>query len=96
MWSNDKIDPKNIVSGDTVNGIDFSTWKDISAVKNKKVYEIPDPFVYDFMSPRMPLALMRIAKDLHPDKFSSLNMTKEIDQYYVKVYEVHYPGFKPA
>ncbi|MDQ1251459.1 MAG: iron complex transport system substrate-binding protein, partial [Euryarchaeota archaeon] len=59
-------------------------------------YEIPDPFVYDFMSPRMPLALMRIAKDLHPDKFSDLNMTKETDEYYVKVYEVHYPGFKPA
>jgi iron complex transport system substrate-binding protein len=44
----------------------------------------------------MPLALMRIAKDLHPDKFSDLNMTKEIDQLYVKVYGVHYPGFKPG
>ena len=96
MWSNEKIDPKNITSGDTVDGIDFSTWKEISAVKNKRVYEIPDPFVYDFMSPRMPLALMRIAKDIHPEKFSDLNITKEADQYYVKVYGVHYPGFKPA
>jgi iron complex transport system substrate-binding protein len=96
MWNNEKLDPINITSGDTVDGIDYSTWKEISAVKNKRVYEIPDPFVYDFHSPRLPLAMMCVAKDLHPDKFSSLNLTQEADQYYVEVYGVHYPGFEPA
>lgn len=96
MWNNENLDPINITSGDTVDGIDFSTWKEISAVKNGRVYEISDPFVYDFHSPRLPLAMMHIAKDLHPDKFSDLNLTQEADQYYVEVYGIHYPGFEPA
>lgn len=96
MWNNENLDPINITSGDTVDGIDFSTWSEISAVKNGRVYEISDPFVYDFHSPRLPLAMMHVAKDLHPDKFADLNLTQEVDQYYVEVYGVHYPGFEPA
>ncbi|MDI9393950.1 MAG: ABC transporter substrate-binding protein [Euryarchaeota archaeon] len=96
MWNNENLDPINIISGDTVDGIDFSTWSKISAVKNGRVYEISDPFVYDFHSPRLPLAMMHVAKDLHPDKFADLNLTEETDQYYVDVYGVHYPGFEPA
>jgi iron complex transport system substrate-binding protein len=96
MWNNPKLDPVNITSGDTVDGIDFSTWKEISAVKNGRVYEISDPFVYDFHSPRLPLAMMHVAKDLHPDKFANLSLTQEADNYYVEVYGVHYPGFEKA
>lgn len=96
MWNNENLDPVNITSGDIVDGIDFSTWKDISAVKNKRVYEISDPFVYDFHSPRLPLAIVHVAKDLHPDKFANLNLTQETDNYYVEVYGVHYPGFEKA
>jgi iron complex transport system substrate-binding protein len=96
MWNNENLDPINITSGDTVDGIDFSTWSEISAVKNGRVYEISDPFVYDFHSPRLPLAMMHVAKDLHPDKFAALNLTEETDQYYIKVYGVHYPGFEHA
>ncbi len=96
MWNNENLDPINITSGDTVDGIDFSTWKEISAVKNKRVYEISDPFVYDFHSPRLPLAMMHVAKDLHPDKFANINLTQEVDNYYVEVYGVHYPGFEKA
>ncbi|HII79936.1 MAG TPA: iron ABC transporter substrate-binding protein [Methanosarcina sp.] len=96
MWNNENLDPINITSGDTVDGMDFSTWSEISAVKNSRVYEISDPFVYDFHSPRLPLAMMHVAKDLHPDKFADLNLTEETDQYYVDVYGVHYPGFEPA
>ncbi|MDD2339664.1 MAG: iron ABC transporter substrate-binding protein [Proteiniphilum sp.] len=95
MWNNENLDPINITSGDTVDGIDFSTWSEISAVKNGRVYEISDPFVYDFHSPRLPLSMMHVAKDLHPDKFADLNLTQEVDQYYVEVYGVHYPGFEP-
>ncbi len=96
MWNNPNLDPINITSGETIDGIDFSTWKEISAVKNKRVYEISDPFVYDFHSPRLPLAMMQVAKDLHPDKFANINLTQEADNYYVEVYGVHYPGFEPA
>ncbi len=96
MWYNTDLDPADITSGNTVNGIDFSAWSEIDAVKNGRVYEISDPFVYDFHSPRLPLAMMHIAKDLHPDKFADIDLAEETDQYYVDIYSVHYPGFEPA
>ncbi|WP_370571935.1 ABC transporter substrate-binding protein, partial [Methanomethylovorans sp.] len=96
MWYNTDLNPSDIISGNTVNGIDFSVWSEIDAVKNGRVYEISDPFVYDFHSPRLPLAMMHIAKDLHPDKFAEIDLAEETDQYYVDIYGVHYPGFELA
>ncbi|OPY22337.1 MAG: corrinoid ABC transporter substrate-binding protein [Methanomethylovorans sp. PtaU1.Bin073] len=96
MWYNEDLDPSDIISGNTVDGIDFSTWSEIDAVKNGRVYEISDPFVYDFHSPRLPLAMMHIAKDLNPDKFADIDLAEETDQYYVNIYGVHYPGFEAA
>lgn len=96
MWYNEDLDPSDITSGNTVDGIDFSTWSEIDAVKNGRVYEISDPFVYDFHSPRLPLAMMHIAKDLYPDKFADIDLAEETDQYYVNIYGVHYPGFEAA
>lgn len=90
MWYNPNLDPSDITSGKTVNGVDFSTWKEIPAVKNGRVYEISDPFVYDFHTPRLPLALMQVAKNLHPDKFTSLDLQSEINQYYMDMYNVQY------
>lgn len=96
MWYSTDLDPSDITSGNTVNGIDFSAWSEIDAVKNERVYEISDPFVYDFHSPRLPLAMMHIAKDLHPDKFADIDLEEVTDQYYVDIYGVHYPGFESA
>ncbi len=96
MWYNEKIDPEDIIEGRTIDDVNFADWQEIEAVKNGRVYEISDPFVYDFHSPRLPLAMIHIAKDLHPDRFADLNLTEETDQFYVDVYEVHYPGFEPA
>ncbi len=61
MWYNENLDPENILSGD-----DFKGWKDINAVKNKRVYEIENPYLFDAFSPRMPLALLHVARDLLP------------------------------
>jgi iron complex transport system substrate-binding protein len=91
MWYNEKLDPKDILSGE-----DFKGWKDINAVKNKRVYEIGNPFIFDAFSPRMPLALLHVAKDLHPDKFTGLNMSQTIDQYNVDMWGVHYPSMAKA
>jgi iron complex transport system substrate-binding protein len=92
MWYNDKIDPSDVINGKG----DFAGWKDLNAVKNGRVYEVTDPFVYDSFTPRQPLALMAIAKDLQPELFKDVNMDQLIDSFFVEMYGVHYPGFSAA
>jgi iron complex transport system substrate-binding protein len=91
MWYNPSLDPEDVLTGS-----EFEGWKDISAVKNERVYEITDPFVFDFHSPRLPLALMLLAKDIQPEKFQDLDLDQEIDDLFVDIYSVHYPGYAPA
>ncbi|WP_440953970.1 ABC transporter substrate-binding protein [Methanosarcina sp. Mfa9] len=96
MWYNENLNPEDIIEGRTIDGVNFADWQEIEAVKSGRVYEISDPFVYDFHSPRLPLAMMHVAKDLHPDRFADLNLTEETDRFYVDVYGIHYPGLEPA
>lgn len=91
MWYNENLDPKDIINGE-----DFKGWKDINAVKNNRVYEIGNPFIFDAFSPRMPLALLHVAKDLHPDRFQTLDMNQTVDQYNVDMWAVHYPSMAKA
>jgi iron complex transport system substrate-binding protein len=92
MWYNEKFDPSDILSGSGT----FADWKNLKAVKNGRVYEVADPFVYDSFSPQQPLALMAIAKDLQPNLFKSVNMDQIIDSFFVKMYKVHYPDYSAA
>lgn len=92
MWYNDKIDPSDVMSGEG----DFVGWKNLNAVKNGRVYEVSDPFVYDSFTPRQPLALMAIAKDIQPDLFSTVDMDDLVDSFFVEMFGVHYPGFAAA
>lgn len=85
MWYNEKVDPEDILTGEEYRG-----WKEINAVKNGRVYEIENPYLFDAFSPRLPLALMHVAKDLHPEEFAGLNMSQEIDQYHVEMFGVNY------
>lgn len=91
MWYNENLDPEDILTGD-----EFEGWKDINAVKNERVYEIENPYLFDAFSPRMPLALLHVAKDLHPDKFQDLDMNETVDQYNVDMWGVHYPSMVKA
>jgi iron complex transport system substrate-binding protein len=91
MWYNEQLDPEDISSSP-----EFAGWKDISAVKNGRVYEIENPFLFDAFSPRLPLTLMHVAKDVQPDLFKDLNLTEEMDGFFVQMYGVHYPGYAPA
>jgi len=91
MWYNEKLNPEDIISGE-----DFRGWKDINAVKNGRVYEISNPYVFDAFSPRMPLALLHVARDLYPDKFSGLDFNQTVDQYNVDMWGVHYPSLARA
>lgn len=91
IWYNENLDPEDITGGE-----DFKGWKDINAVKNNRVYEIENPYLFDAFSPRMPLALLHVAMDLHPDKFQGVDMNQTIDQYNVDMWGVHYPSMVKA
>lgn len=92
MWYNEKLDPSDIMSGEG----DFAAWKDLTAVQNKRVYEVTDPFVYDFHSPRLPLALIAMAKNLYPDMYADVDLNQTVDSYFSDLFHVHYPGYSPA
>jgi len=91
MWYNEDLDPEDIISGE-----DFQGWRDINAVKNQRVYEISNPYLFDAFSPRMPLALLHVARDLHPDKFQDVDLNQTVDQYNVDIWGVHYPSMTRA
>ncbi len=91
MWYNENLDPEDIIGGE-----EFKGWKDINAVKNNRVYEIGNPYLFDAFSPRMPLALLHVAMDLHPDKFQGVDMNQTVDQYNVDMWGVHYPSMVKA
>ena len=91
MWYNEDLDPEDIINGE-----DFLGLRDINAVKNRRVYEISNPYLFDAFSPRMPLALLHVARDLHPDKFQDVDMNQTIDQYNVDIWGVHYPSMAKA
>jgi iron complex transport system substrate-binding protein len=91
MWYNPDMDPQDLMTKD-----EYKAWRDIKAVKNGRVYELQDPFLYDFHTSRLPLTMFKVAKDLHPNKFKDLDLNKEYDAYFVNMYGVHYPGFSKA
>jgi iron complex transport system substrate-binding protein len=66
--------------------LDDPKWKDIAAVKSGKVYTNPDGIMYWDYSSEGVLLLEYLAKLFHPDKFTDLDMKKEIKEYYSKFY----------
>jgi iron complex transport system substrate-binding protein len=96
MWFNDKIDPADIIAGKQVAGVDFSTWASLSAVKDGRVFELDDPFLYDFMTGRQPIATLRIAKDINPEAFAGIDLTTEYDAFFQEMYGVTFPDYSPA
>jgi iron complex transport system substrate-binding protein len=96
MWFNPDIDPADIIAGKKVGNFDFATWSNLKAVKEKKVFELDNPFLYDAMTGRQPVATVKIAKDINPTAFASWSLDSEIDSYFVSVYGLHYPSYTSA
>lgn len=60
-----------------------STWSQINAVKNKKVYTNPTgAFLWDRYGAEEALQIQWAAKTLHPDKFKNLDIVKETMNFY--------------
>jgi iron complex transport system substrate-binding protein len=84
-------DPDIIIMG-RVNNTNLITddpkWKEVSAVKNGKVYVNPQGVMYWDYSSEGILLMEYLAKTFYPDKFADLDMKSEVKEYYTKFY--HY------
>ena len=71
-----------------------SLWQNIDAVKNKRVYLMPE-YAKAWGYP-MPEALaigeLWMAKKLYPDLFKDIDMQQQADRYYLEFYRTHYQG----
>jgi iron complex transport system substrate-binding protein len=96
LWFNPEIDPADIIAGREAGGVDFSAWSGLAAVRDGRVYELDDPFLYDFMTGRQPIATLKIAKDINPEAFAGVDLPSEVDAFFRQMYGVSYPDFAPA
>jgi iron complex transport system substrate-binding protein len=96
MWFNPEIDPQDILEGRQVAGFDFSTWAGLSAVQDGRVYELDDPFLYDFMTGRQPIATLKIAKDINPEAFADVDLDVAYDEFFRSMWGVSYPDYQPV
>jgi len=70
------------------------TWKEISAVKNGKVYIAPE-YAKPFGHPcpeSMALGELWLAKKLYPEKFADIDMQTIVNDFYTHFYGVPYTG----
>jgi iron complex transport system substrate-binding protein len=62
-------------------------WKSIKAVREDRVYPCPEGvFSWGHGSSELHLFVMWLAKTLHPDRFSKINLEKETIDYYSRFY----------
>ena len=61
-------------------------WRDIQAVKQGKVYCLPEGVFFWDGSSEGVLLMEFLAKKLHPDLFTDLDMAKELKDYYLRFY----------
>ncbi|MCX8030218.1 MAG: ABC transporter substrate-binding protein [Thermodesulfovibrionales bacterium] len=69
MWVNLKNDPTDVIND--------PRWRSINAVKNKKVYELPEVFLFDLWTLKFQYAVKMVAKWAYPEIFKDINMEKE-------------------
>ncbi len=65
-------------------------WADLQAVKNKKVYKMPNGvsrWGHPTNALETPLAILWTAKLLYPDLFADINMQEEVKYFYSNFYE---------
>ncbi|MBS5217993.1 MAG: ABC transporter substrate-binding protein, partial [Sutterella wadsworthensis] len=67
-------------------------WAGIKAVKDKKVYLMPEyAKAWGYPMPEaMAIGELWMAKKLYPEKFADIDMTKAADDYYQRFYRVHW------
>jgi iron complex transport system substrate-binding protein len=63
----------------------------VSAIKNKRVYALPEAG-WDFSSPRALFCIEWLAAKLYPERFADVDIEAEADEFYQNVFGVDYEG----
>ncbi len=66
MWCNDRLDAEELG--------ELSGWRTLSAVRNGRVHELPDPFSCDFWTLKYIFTVDLVARWCHPDRFSAKDL----------------------
>ncbi len=66
--------------------LDDPRWRDIAALRDRRVYPSPVGVFYWDGGPEQVLLLQYLAKLLHPDLFADLDMVAEVKGYYARFY----------
>jgi iron complex transport system substrate-binding protein len=86
-WNPEVIVICGTLSADSI--LSDPRWKSIRAIRNRKVFSCPEGvFLWGHGSSEVHLFVMWFAKILHPDRFQSLQIEREIKNYYSRFY--HY------
>ncbi|KAB8308239.1 hypothetical protein EH228_13610 [Erwinia endophytica] len=69
-------------------------WQAVDAVKNHRVYLMPEyAKAWGYPMPEaLALGELWMAKKLYPEKFSDIDMQKKADSWYLRFYRTHYVG----
>jgi iron complex transport system substrate-binding protein len=72
MWYNERKDPSDIIRD--------SQWKSIRAVKERRVYELPEIFLCDLWTLKFQYAVKMVAKWCHPGPLKDINLEEEKEE----------------
>ena len=61
MWCNDRLGPADLG--------EMAGWRSVSAVREGRVHELPDPFSCDFWTLKYIFTVEMVARWCHPDRF---------------------------
>ncbi|NJK93680.1 MAG: ABC transporter substrate-binding protein [Bacteroidales bacterium] len=69
MWCNTTMNPDNILN--------LTEFKNINAIKNEQVFELPSVFMCDLWTLKFPYAIKLLAKWCYPATFENTNFEEE-------------------
>jgi iron complex transport system substrate-binding protein len=78
LWCNPDKNPDNLVM--------LSDLKQIKAIQNKEVYELPSVFMCDLWTLKFPYAVKMLAKWCYPSTFANLNLDEEKRKMLIELY----------
>lgn len=78
MWYNERKEPKDIIAD--------PQWRMIKAVKNRRVYAFPEPFLWDLWTLKFQYAVKSVAKWLNPELFRDVDLRREGETMLRKLY----------
>ena len=68
MWCNDRLNAEDIG--------ELSGWRALSAVRNERVHELPDPFSCDFWTLKYIFTVDLVSRWCYPDRFSAADLAE--------------------